>query len=84
MDHLTIVPCRRYETTGRQSGRDVFARINQRALESDRRVSSKATVDIEFKWNDRMQKPGGVMDFYQSGDTAPGGRFNYRYRASGE
>ncbi len=34
-------------------------------------------VDIEFKWNDNMQKPGNIMDFYISGDTAPGGRFNY-------
>ena len=36
-------------------------------------------VDIEFKWNDNMQKEGDVMDFYVSGDTAPGGRFNYVY-----
>ncbi|WP_288307349.1 hypothetical protein [uncultured Muribaculum sp.] len=34
-------------------------------------------VDIEFKWNDNLQKPGNIMDFYISGDTAPGGRFNY-------
>ena len=38
--------------------------------------------DIEFKWNDNMQKPGDIMDFYISGDTAPGGRFNYVYTAS--
>lgn len=36
-------------------------------------------VDFEFKWNDNMQYPGSVMDFYVSGDTAPGGRFNYVY-----
>ena len=36
-------------------------------------------VDIEFKWNDNMQREGDIMDFYQNGDTAPGGRFNYVY-----
>lgn len=36
-------------------------------------------IDFEFKWNDNMQHPGMVMDFYVSGDTAPGGRFNYVY-----
>jgi len=36
-------------------------------------------IDFEFKWNDNMQYPGSVMDFYVSGDTAPGGRFNYVY-----
>ncbi len=36
-------------------------------------------IDFEFKWNDNMQAPGDVLDFYISGDTAPGGRFNYRY-----
>ena len=35
-------------------------------------------VDIEFKWNDNMQDHE-VLDFYVSGDSAPGGRFNYRY-----
>ena len=36
-------------------------------------------VDIEFKWNDNMQEPGNIMDFYVNGDTAPGGRFNFIY-----
>jgi hypothetical protein len=36
-------------------------------------------VNIEFKWNDNMQDEGNVMDFYVSGDTAPGGRFNFVY-----
>ncbi|MBQ1699542.1 MAG: hypothetical protein II029_03635, partial [Bacteroidales bacterium] len=40
-----------------------------------------AKVDFEFKWNDNMQKEGDIMDFYVSGDTAPGGRFNYVYTA---
>lgn len=40
-------------------------------------------VDIEFKWNDNMQREGDIMDFYVSGDTAPGGRFNYVYDTKG-
>lgn len=42
-------------------------------------VSGK-TIDLEFKWNDNMQENGNIMDFYVNGDTAPGGRFNFRYR----
>ena len=36
-------------------------------------------LDFEFKWVDNFQKEGDVMDFYESGDAAPGGRFNYVY-----
>ena len=41
---------------------------------------SGKTIDLEFKWNDNMQENGNIMDFYVNGDTAPGGRFNFRYR----
>lgn len=34
---------------------------------------------INFKWSDNMQTDGDVMDFYTHGDTAPGGRFKYRF-----
>ncbi len=34
-------------------------------------------VRIEFKWVDNMQDESNIMDFYVSGDAAPGGRFNY-------
>ena len=40
---------------------------------------SDKQLNIEFKWNDNMQDEGNIMDFYVSGDTAPGGRFNYVY-----
>jgi len=39
-----------------------------------------AALSVDFKWADNLQKPGDVMDFYISGDTAPIGRFNYRYQ----
>ena len=38
-----------------------------------------SSVNIEFKWCDNMQDEGNIMDFYVSGDVAPGGRFNYVY-----
>jgi hypothetical protein len=37
---------------------------------------------LEFKWIDNTQKPGDILDLYLNGDTAPGGRFRYRYDTS--
>ena len=37
------------------------------------------TFTVNFKWNDNMQNDGDIMDFYNNGDTAPGGRFMYSY-----
>ena len=41
---------------------------------------------IRFKWadNNLQENEAGevdILDFYQYGDTAPGGRFRYRYTA---
>jgi len=36
-------------------------------------------LTLDFKWWDNPQRPGDIMDVYVSGDTAPDGRFNYRY-----
>ena len=36
-------------------------------------------IDIEFKWIDNMQNQGDIIDVYNNGDTAPIGRFAYRY-----
>ena len=41
-------------------------------------------LDFEFKWNDNMQEEGNIMDFYVSGDTAPGGRFDYVYTTTSQ
>ncbi|HEX2974126.1 MAG TPA: hypothetical protein VHP11_17465, partial [Tepidisphaeraceae bacterium] len=38
-------------------------------------------LSLDFKWVDHAQHPGDIMDFYQSGDAAPEGRFMYRYLA---
>jgi len=34
---------------------------------------------FDFKWWDHPQKPGDILDAHLSGDTAPDGRFNFRY-----
>ncbi len=34
---------------------------------------------VDFKWTDNTLAQGDIMDFYTCGDTAPTGRFNYRY-----
>jgi hypothetical protein len=33
---------------------------------------------FDFKWADNLQHVDDIMDFYLSGDVAPGGRFRYR------
>ena len=39
-------------------------------------------LQVDFKWVDNAQKPGDIMDFITSGDAAPSGRFNFRYKES--
>ena len=41
----------------------------------------KGAIKLNFKWSDNMQTDGDIMDFYVSGDVAPGGRFNFAYRS---
>lgn len=36
---------------------------------------------LNFKWSDNIQTDGDIMDFYVSGDTAPLGRFMFRYES---
>ena len=36
-------------------------------------------VHFNFKLSDNMQTDGDIMDFYKSGDVAPGGRFTFVY-----
>ncbi len=44
-------------------------------------IPEGAPVAIDFKWVDGAVRPGEVMDFYTRGDTAPDGRFRFRYAA---
>jgi len=45
------------------------------------KVRADSEFDFEFKWADNVPASGDIMDFYIYGDVAPGGRFNYHYRA---
>ncbi|HNT36564.1 MAG TPA: hypothetical protein PKH07_16375, partial [bacterium] len=44
------------------------------------RIGSSPFV-IEFKWFDNVREPGNILDAYVNGDTAPDGRFRYRFEA---
>ncbi len=37
------------------------------------------SIHFNFKLSDNMQTDGDVLDFYKSGDAAPGGRFTFVY-----
>jgi hypothetical protein len=39
------------------------------------------TVQFDFKWVDNVQLPDDLTVFYVDGDTAPLGRFRFRYLA---
>lgn len=43
--------------------------------------SDEPALVIEFKWVDNTQAPGDIIDLYTHGDTAPAGRFCYRFEA---
>ena len=36
-------------------------------------------VHFNFKLSDNMQVDGDILDFYQNGDVAPGGRFMFMF-----
>jgi hypothetical protein len=36
-------------------------------------------VSLDFHWADNIQRTDDIMEFTVSGDSAPNGRFNYRY-----
>lgn len=40
---------------------------------------NSADVHFNFKLSDNMQNDGDILDFYKSGDAAPGGRFTFVY-----
>jgi hypothetical protein len=42
-------------------------------------VAKGSAKSIDFKWADNIPDEPEIADFYTKGDTAPDGRFNYRY-----
>jgi len=59
-------------------GNELHLKIPRAALG----LRSGRNLSFDFKWVDNLQSPGYVMDFYLSGDVAPAGRFNYRYKTN--
>ena len=43
--------------------------------------AEESSFAIEFKWIDNTQSAGDIIDLYTHGDTAPAGRFRYRFEA---
>jgi hypothetical protein len=39
----------------------------------------RAPIQLDFKWADNIQNHGQIDEFTLNGDSAPNGRFNYRY-----
>jgi len=44
-------------------------------------AADTTATSLDFKWLDNAQQPGDILDAYVSGDSAPAGRFRYRYVA---
>ena len=44
---------------------------------------SDGEMAFNFKWSDNMQVEGDILDFYQNGDVAPGGRFMFHFQTPG-
>ena len=42
-------------------------------------LSKGSEIHFNFKLSDNMQVDGDIMDFYQNGDVAPGGRFMFAF-----
>jgi hypothetical protein len=46
--------------------------------------NSEAPLRLDFKWADNTQTEGDITAFTLNGDSAPNGRFNYRYSETAE
>jgi hypothetical protein len=42
-------------------------------------AAGQQSIQFDFKWADNLPENPEVMDFYTQGDTAPQGRFSYRF-----
>ena len=70
---------------------DTYRTVSPKWIEEDSVITFDAEVDssaeeeswncfgVIVKWIDNTQHPGDILDLYIHGDTAPGGRFRYRY-----
>jgi hypothetical protein len=61
------------------SGRDLVLAVPRAALGLP---ASGGALSFRFKWTDNVPEPLKALDLLELGDSAPNGRFTYRYRAS--
>lgn len=83
-DHVVVERCEGIDWQWQPVGRGNYA-VNGNMLDIaiDKSVLGVGSAPrFEFKWADNLQHPGDILDFYISGDVAPGGRFNYVYVGS--
>ena len=68
-----------FEITGtaqyRIDGNVMYVSVPKTALG----FGAKNEIHFNFKLSDNMQTDGDIMDFYQNGDVAPGGRFMFAF-----
>ncbi|MGQ9731480.1 MAG: hypothetical protein ACUVX8_09440 [Candidatus Zipacnadales bacterium] len=62
------------------TGTEIEIAVPRKALGVE---ASRGPLRLDFKWIDNMQTPGDILDCWINGDTAPNGRFRYRYSEDG-
>lgn len=61
------------------SGKNLHLAVERPALG----LVTDKPLSFDFKWTDNISPQADAIDFLDHGDTAPNGRFNYRYTAPG-
>jgi hypothetical protein len=61
------------------SGSDLVLAVPRDAVQL---AASRGALSFGFKWTDNVPEPLQPLDLMQLGDSAPNGRFTYRYSAS--
>jgi hypothetical protein len=68
---------RRAEVRYRVKGNELMLAIRRADLGL---TDAAKPLRLDFKWADNLQKEGEITEFTLNGDSAPNGRFYYRYR----
>lgn len=58
-------------------GNEMMLSISRNILKLNAR-----NVQFDFKWTDNVNVKTDALNFYRNGDTAPNGRFRYRYTSA--
>ncbi len=58
------------------AGKDLVVAIPRKLMQP---ANPAGPLRFDFKWTDNLPNPPEAMDVYTKGDSAPDGRFNYRF-----